>query len=292
MLEIAYASHFLSVQNDLGEDPLWHPNEKRLYWVDIEVGRIHRHTLSNGTIETFTIGTSVGAFGFRQKGGLILATGKGFALWNEQDQKIQILTDPVAGKPGVRLNDGKVDDAGRFWAGSHDPQGQGALYRLDPDGTCHTMWKNVTISNGLAWSLDKNTFYYTDSGDYAIYTFNHDPQSGVITNRQVFLQLPQDHSQGVPDGLTIDVEGCIWSARWDGGKVVRYSPSGEALLEIILPVSRVTSVTFGGPRLNELFITTASTGLNPQQRKKEPLAGDIFVYKTNTRGLKTPYFSA
>ncbi len=291
-MEQVQATHLLSIHNDLGEGPLWHPIEKRLYWVDIEVGHLHRYNPASGIHKLFEFDTSIGAFGFRQNNGLILATGKGFASWLPGQSDLQILADPIGGKPGVRLNDGKVDSIGRFWAGSHDPSGHGALYRLDPDGSCHTLLNDVTISNGLGWSLDDRVLYYTDSGDYAIYTFDFDPVTGALINRNVFLQLPKDHREGVPDGLTIDSEGYIWSARWDAGKVVRHSPEGTAVLEIHLPVSKVTSVTFGGDDLRDLFITTASTSLSPSQRIKQPLAGDLFVYRSRVSGLPTPFFGA
>ncbi len=290
-MESVQASHYLSAQNELGESPLWHPVEKKLYWVDIEVGKVFRYSPATGTQESFTVGTSVGALAFRSNGGLVLATGKGFAFWDSSNQSLKILADPIAGKQDVRLNDGKVDPSGRFWAGSLDLKGEGTLYRLDPDCNCHTILNHITISNGLAWSLDNTRLYYTDSGDYAIYTFDFDLPKGTIQNRQTFIQLPTDNSEGVPDGLTIDAEGCIWSARWDGAKVVRYSPAGEAILEVNLPVSRVTACTFGGENLDELFITTAAIGLTAEQKAQQPYAGDIFVYKTNTKGLEAPFFA-
>jgi len=290
-MENVQASHYLSVQSELGEGPLWHPVEKRLYWVDIEVGKIFRYSPATETQESFTVGTSVGALGFRSNGGLVLATGKGFAFWDSFNQSLKILADPIAGKQDIRLNDGKVGPSGHFWAGSLDLKGEGAFYRLDPDCNCHTILKHITISNGLAWSPDNTRLYYTDSGDHTIYTFDFDFLKRTIQNQQIFIQLPTDNSEGVPDGLTIDAEGCIWSARWDGAKVVRYSPIGEAILEVNLPVSRVTACTFGGENLDDLFITTAAMGLTAEQRARQPYAGDIFVYKTNTKGLETPFFA-
>ena len=285
------ADHLLSVQNLLGEGPLWHPYEKQYYWVDIECGEILTYAPSTSSIQTQSIGTSVGALGFRYSGGLILACGKGFASWDWQSQKLNVISDPIGDQPGVRLNDGRVDASGRFWAGGLDRKGQTSLYRLDPDHSCHTMLTNIKTSNGLAWSLDQKIFYYTDTGDYSIYRFDFDPEMGTINNRKIFVRLPADRSNGVPDGLTIDSEGFIWSAHWDGGKVTRYDPAGQPVHEVILPVSRVTSCTFGGDDLQDLFITTASTGLSQEQKLKEPLAGDVFIYRTGTKGLPANYFA-
>lgn len=284
------AEHFLTTHCDLGEGPLWHVGEQCLYWVDIEVGHIHRYFASTASHERLTLGVSIGSFGFRAGGGLILATGKGFALWDVKDREIQFLNNPLEGSVNVRMNDGKVDASGRFWAGSMDRKGNGALYCYHADSTCLTVLKNIKISNGLAWSLDESIFYYTDSGDHAIYQFDFEKTAGEISNRRVFLQLPKDNRLGVPDGLTIDREGFIWSARWDGGKVVRYNPEGEPVLEVLLPVSRVTSVTFGGKDMKDLFITTASNGLAPGLLAEQPLAGDVFVYRSEVSGLAPSFF--
>jgi sugar lactone lactonase YvrE len=285
------ADHLLHVQNLLGEGPLWHPSERQYYWVDIERGDILTYSPSTLRMETHSIGTSVGALGFRDSGGLILACGLGFATWDSLAKKLHVIYDPIGDQPGVRLNDGRVDASGRFWAGGLDRKGQTGLFRLDPDLRCHTMLTNIKTSNGLAWSLDQKIFYYTDTGDYSIYKFDFDPVNGTIKNRKVFVQLPADRSKGVPDGLTIDSEGFIWSAHWDGGKITRYDPSGKPVLEVILPVSRVTSCTFGGDDLQDIFITTASTGLSKAQELNEPLAGDVFIFRTGIKGLPASYFT-
>ncbi len=290
MLKV-HAQHLLPVQNLLGEGPLWHPLEQKYYWVDIERGRIYSFEPNTGKVQYDAIDTTVGALGFRSSGGLILACGKGFAAFDLETKDLQVILDPIGKIPDVRLNDGKVDPAGRFWAGSLDRSGNGALYRLDADHTCHTMLHNIQVSNGLAWTADQQTFYYTDTGDLSIYKFDFEPQSAQISNRRIYVQLPADRSNGSPDGLTIDAEGFIWSAHWDGGKVTRYNPDGQPVLEVLLPVSRVTSCTFGGPDLQELFITTASTGLTDAQKGQQPLAGDVFVYHTAVKGVLTPFFA-
>ncbi|MCJ7695135.1 MAG: SMP-30/gluconolactonase/LRE family protein [Anaerolineaceae bacterium] len=285
------ATHYLHTSNVLGEGPIWHPIENAYYWVDIENCQVCRFYLESEKIEVKTLGTSVGALAFRESGGLLLATGKGLGFWSFDDPTLRIIANPVNNQPGVRLNDGKVDSLGRFWVGSLDQGGNAALYRLDPDHTCTTILINLKIANGLAWSLDQETFYFTDSGDHAIYTYTFNIQKGLITKRKTFAQLPADNSKGTPDGLTIDSEGCIWSAIWGGGKITRYSPTGNPILEINLPVSRVTSCTFGGKDMKDLFITTASIGLTEEEIKLQPLAGDIFTYHTEVEGIRTPFFA-
>ena len=289
-MKIVQAEHLLSIQNQLGEGPFWHPLEKRLYWVDIENGKIYRYSPSTGEVQFKSLGSSVGALGFCENGQMILACGKGFAKWCWDTENLDVIVDPIGDQPNVRLNDGRVDSMGRFWAGGLDRKGKAELYRLDRDLTCHTVLTNIKTSNGLAWSPDDKIFYYTDTSDYCIYTFDFEADTGEINNRRVFIRLPQDRSDGVPDGLTIDAEGFIWGAHWDGKKVTRYDPQGNAVLEVQLPVSRVTSCTFGGADFSDLYITTAHTGLSSEQRKEEPLAGDLFIYHSNTKGLPASFF--
>jgi len=276
----------------LGEGPLWHPIEERLYWVDIENNNLYQ---SNPELTDYTkdkFATPIGAFGFIKDGGLILATGEGFATSDGKPGTLRNLWHPFPNQPNLRMNDGKVDPAGRFWAGTLDPvHAQAALYRLDPNNSRHTLLKAIGISNGLGWSPDRKTMYYTDSLRYTIYAFDYDLSTGEIRNQRPFIQLPQDGHGIVPDGLCVDAEGCIWSAQWNGWQVVRYSPTGEILQLIELPTQLVTSCCFGGPNLDQLFITTAWTGLSPQERQAQPLAGNVFSLQTSTQGQPTNFFS-
>jgi len=287
----AKANHYLHTSNLLGESPLWHPIENAYYWVDIEKCQVCRYYPENEKLDIKSLDTSVGALAFRKSGGLLLATGKGLGFWSFDDPTLYIVADPVNKQPGTRLNDGKVDSLGRFWVGSLDQAGNAALYRFDPNYTYHKMLNRLKIANGLAWSLDQETFYFTDSGDNSIYSFTCDIHKGLISKRKTFVQLPSDHSKGTPDGLTIDSQGCIWSASWDGANVTRYDPNGSAVLEITLPVSRVTSCVFGGKGLKDLFITTASVGLSKKQIELQPLAGDIFIYHSDVEGISTSFFA-
>lgn len=282
--------HALAVQNDLGEGPQWNPDEGMLYWVDIMAGRFHRWNPTTGYHEVFEVGLPVGALVFRARGGLALATRDGFAFWDFEMRTPQFIADPEAGKAS-RFNDGKVDRQGRFWAGTmaDNRTPTGALYRLDPDLSVHTMVTGVTTSNGIGWSPDNKTMYYTDSPTRTIFAFDFDPATGAIAKRRTFAATPG--SADVPDGLTVDSEGFVWSARWDGWRVVRYDPDGKVEREVRVPAQRVTSCMFGGANLDELYITSARTGLSAAQLKDQPLAGDLFRLKAGVKGLPEPKFA-
>lgn len=280
--------HVLSINNILGEGPLWHPEEQSLYWVDIQDHCFYRLKPATGQFDRFAAGLPVGALAFRAAGGLALATKNGFAFWRAGGQPLTFIVDPEADKPESRFNDGAVDRQGRFWAGT---MGQGAtscLYRLDPDLSLHIMETGIAISNGIGWSPDNKTMYYTDTPKKVIYAYNFDPASGAIENRRNFVHTPDE--PGAPDGLTVDSEGFIWSARWDGWKITRYDPAGRVEREVRVPVQRPTSCVFGGAGLDELYITSASTGLSEQEKAAQPLAGDIFRLRTEVKGLPEPKF--
>jgi len=273
----------------LGEGPLWHPEEYLLYGVDILEGSLFRFSPENTHVERFQLGYPVGCLGLRKSGGFVLAGKRGFQTWNIADERPRSIIHPEENRPEARFNDGRVDILGRFWAGTMTEQGlENSLYRLDPDGQVHQMEFGVGISNGIGWSPDCTTMFYTDSARREIYAYDYDREQGSISNRRLFASTRED--QGVPDGLVVDKDGCIWSARWDGWKVVRYDPDGGVMMEIKLPVQRPTSCTFGGVKMNILFITSAATGLTRSERERQPLAGDLFWVETDTRGMPENLF--
>ncbi len=285
------AELLFKTNNILGEGPQWHPDESCLYWVDIEAQRLYH---SDGALKSFTytrFDTPIGALGFRKAGGFILATGQGFQTWD--GKQLDIIWNPLPSRPAVRMNDGKVDPAGRFWAGSIDTdQHQAELYRLDPDGNQHTLLKDLEIANGLDWSPDRKTMYFTDSGQYTIFAFDYDIETGAINKPRSFLQLPKTSVGIVPDGLCVDAEGYIWSAHWNGWSVFRYNPNGVPVLRVKVPAQRVTSCCLGGSNGDLLFITTARTGLTPAVLENQPQAGNVFVVQTQTTGQETHFFNA
>jgi len=261
-----------------------------LYWVDIESDCYYRYDPATGELERVDVGLPVGVLAFREKGGLVMATRDGFAMWDPDAQALTPIADPEAGKTHARFNDGGVDPAGRFWAGTltEDGQATSSLYRLDPDGSVHAWETGVMVSNGIGWSPDRRTMYYTDSPRYTIYAYDFDVPSGSVTNRRVFVTVPK--TDGQPDGLTVDSQGFIWSAHWDGYRVTRYDPQGKIERVVQLPVARVTSCVFGGPALSDLYITSAWSRLTDEQRAGQPLAGDLFLLQTEITGRLEPKF--
>jgi L-arabinonolactonase len=284
-IHVAYSANDI-----LGEGPVWVPEEQVLYWVDIQGPALQRWHAGSGGYRRWALPSEIGCFALRQSGGVLVALRTGFALLDLETEKLTPLLNPEADRPYTRFNDGKCDRRGRFWAGTMDeeaPNTRAALYRLDPAGDCQPMQAGVGISNGLGWSPDNRIMYYTDSIKHQIYAYDFDLESGTIRNRRVFAETPEGY---VPDGLTVDVDGYIWSAKWDGWKVVRYAPDGSVDLEIPLPVQRPTSCVFGGPELKQLYITSARVDLTTEELAKQPQAGSVFVLETSTQGLPEPRF--
>lgn len=283
--------HVVSSQCKLGEGPVWHPVEQVLYWLDIYQGRLHRYNPEAGSHEVTDLGLVTSAMGVRAGGGFVMATKKGFALWDADKRQFQFLGMPEPDETeDMRFNDGKTDRQGRFWAGKMSSGPVNSLFRLDAGFSAHRMESGITISNGLGWSPDNRTFYFTDSEIKTIYAYDFDAESGAISNRRIFARVPREGKEGFPDGLAIDEEGCIWSARWGGWKVVRYTPDGAIEREIPMPVEFPTSCAFGGPGLKDLYITSAWVEVPPERRAAQPMAGDVFRLKTDVKGLAEPFF--
>jgi len=284
------AVHVFPSQNILGEGPLWNAKEQAVYWVDIEGKKIQRYMPATEYYEAFDVPIRVGMIAFRQKGGLVCGTENGFYFWEIGAKEMEFITHPEKGKQEARFNDGKVDRRGRLWAGTMTAKGaSSALYRLDPDLKIRKMLTKITISNGIGWSPDTKTMYYADSNRFVINAFDFDDQSGTISNQRPFLQLDGDN--GVPDGLTVDSEGHVWCAIYDGWKVMRYAPTGEVTAQIRMPVSKPSSCIFGGENFDELYITTIADGLTTEEKENEPMAGDLFMVKTDTKGIPESFFA-
>jgi len=291
----------------LGEGPLWHPDEKRLYWLDCIRPAIHRLDPATGKHAMWALPSPIGSIAPRSRGGLIAAMGVGiFFLRFEkkiaaddrkdlsskdeedggEEVKAELVKEVIAGLK-VRLNDGKCDRFGRFWFGSvasdfSNPDG--TLYRLDPDGTLTEVEHHVKVSNGLGWSLDNKLMYYTDSLRNEIYCYDYDAATGNATNRRTFARIPE--SEGVPDGLTVDSEGFIWSAQWNGDRITRYFPDGKVERQITLPAHRPTSCMFGGENLDTLYVTSASRDVGEAESLVGEYQGALFAIKVQgVRGL-------
>lgn len=273
-MSIVTADVVLSAAALLGEGPVWDPRSSTLRWVDIDRGEVHRFDPASGADTFFEVGTVA----VRAAGGLVLATASGLHTCLDNGghltQLHKIDTDP----PGGRCNDGKADPWGRFWAGTmlEGTDKAGALYRLDPDHSLHTVVTGVGVSNGLGWSPDGATMYYVDTLTGGVDAFDHDSSSGAITNRRRLF----DVDRGWPDGLTVDIDGCLWVALWDGWGVRRYAPDGRLLTTVEVPAQRVTSCAFGG---DTLYITTARRGIS--DFTDQPAAGALFACEPGVTGL-------
>lgn len=275
----------------LGEAPFWCPDEKVVYWVDIEGMSVLRIDPKSGKRKRFPQKHNFGCIVKRVGGGFIAATNAGLMLLDKDLGDPHIMADPEADIPNTRFNDGKCDRQGRFWAGSTDineVDPSGALYRVNGSGDVKEMQSGLIISNGLGWSPDDKTMYFTDSGRSAIYAYDFDPDSGDIENRQVFAEV--NEADGMPDGLCVDAEGFIWSAHWGGWRITRYDPDGRIDKIIGMPAPQVTSVAFGGENLDQIFVTTARLELTEEQLKEAPLSGGLFQLDAGIKGLvEVPY---
>jgi sugar lactone lactonase YvrE len=267
-----------------GEGPVWDPEASTLYWVDLLQGKFYRASAHTGTQSEFAVGQPLGVLALREKGGLVMALRDGFAFWDAQTRALTFLHDPEAHLPSNRFNDGAVDPAGRFLAGTMAYEGDqavGNLYVLDYDRRVRRLEAALFVTNGMDWSPDGRTFYLTDTGRHLIYAYDYDPEKGILTNRRVHIRF---NSQEFPDGMRVDAEGGCWVALWGGGLIRRFDWRGQKVADIPLPVSHPTSCCFGGDKRDELFITTSQLPLPEAERKAQPLAGCVLHVQTDVQG--------
>lgn len=273
----------LDAHAEVGEGPTWDARRQRLWWVDIPQGAIHMFDPFSGTDHVSYAGQPVGAAVVRQLGGLLLAVRDGFAVF--QHGQVEIVAEVEAEHVENRMNDGKVGPDGTFWAGTmalDSAPGAGALYRLHADHRVDTVLRGLTIPNGIDWSPDGQTMYFIDSGQGSVTAFSYDQQNGAISDPTTLLTIPAE--EGLPDGMTVDAAGYLWVAVWGGAVVRRYAPDGTLAASVTLPISQVTSCAFGGPNLQDLYITTASAGLSLAQRAEQPQAGALFRVRPGVVG--------
>lgn len=284
----------LDAKAELGEGPLWDERNQQLYWVDILGSQLHRYTPATQTDEIFSVGQHVGTVVLRESGGVMVAVRDGFARFDLDTETLDIVANPEKDIEGNRFNDGKADPAGRFWAGTMAYEQSlyaGSLYCLDVDGTVSKKERDVTISNGIVWTADHKTMYYIDTTPRVITAFDYDKATGNITNGRIVIKVPDN--MGSPDGMAIDSEGQLWVAHWGYSAVVCWCPkTGEKISEISVPASQVTACAFGGDDFKTLYITTANHNLSEEQLRQQPLAGGLFVAKTDVAGLPTYRYGA
>ena len=280
--------------NILGEGVQWDELTQTLWWTDIQARRLYRYRPANGALKQYPTPYRLCSFGFvARRAELIAAFDRGIALYDPTSTDSKPLQAPCELAAEVRFNDGKVDRQGRFWSGTMveagDPtlKAAGNLYSLDAEYRLRLHESGIGIANGLCWSPDAERMYFADSSRRTIYCYDFDPESGTMHNREV---LAVTASGSAPDGAETDCDGCLWSAHWGAGKVVRYTPAGETDTILELPVTQPTCVTFGGADLDLLFVTSAREGLAEADLREQPEAGNVFVYRVGVSGLPVSRF--
>jgi sugar lactone lactonase YvrE len=272
----------------LGEGPYWVPEDDCLLWVDIEGARLHRTYFPSRETVTDSPGPVSAAFP-AVGGGILIAGGAALTLLFPAERGGQWVARTIADVPardGIRFNDAGVDPAGRVWVGSMhmgEAAPLGELYRLDAGGRLNAVVKNVTVSNGLGWSPDGSRMYYADTPLGRVDVFDYDPATGEAFARRAFADLSE--AEGVPDGLTVDADGCVWVAMWGGSALRRFTAEGQPDAVLPVPVSQPTSCAFGGPGLADLYITSARVGLTDDQLAAQPLAGRLLHVRPGPVGL-------
>lgn len=286
-VDVADAEHCV-----LGESALWDHGRGLLWWVDGIGQAIHRLEPATGEKQSWKLEEEVGAIGLRAKGGLIVGTRSGIGFFDPQSGRLSPSSRPEADRPGFRFNDGKVCRAGRFWTGTvqadkYTPRGR--VWRIDADASAHKMLEGVTCQNATSFSPDNRLMYFTDSFTCRIEVFDYDDAEGTLHNRRLFAEVPL--GRGVCDGATVDADGGFWSANIDGWCVTRYDPRGGIDRVINLPVRRPTSLCFGGPDLDILYITTATRRMSEKELAQQPLAGCVLAVRPGVKGLPEPQFA-
>lgn len=277
-------TNLVAARARLGECPVWDEVNNLLYWVDIYNHRVHSYNPVTKSDSFYDVGDAVGSLALTSDRYLLLALRHQIALLDPDSGAVTSLYQLPNEAADTRFNDGKCDPQGRFWVGTvSDRLGAASLYCFDTSGKLQLKETNLTISNGLGWSPDGKTFYLTDSRTKTIYAYNFDGESGEISDRRPFADLSDAKSE--PDGLAVDVEGCLWSAQWDGWCIIRFDPDGKEMERIPVPVPRPTCCIFGGEDLQDLYLTSASVGLSQKEIQESLFSGDLFAYRAPVAGL-------
>ncbi|MDQ2803440.1 MAG: SMP-30/gluconolactonase/LRE family protein [Pseudomonadota bacterium] len=279
----------------LGEGPLWDVESQRLYWIDSFGQRVFRCAPNGSEVEAWNVPAKIGSLALRKGGeAAIVALQNGLHNLDFRTGGCALLCDPEADIPGTRLNDGKVDQRGRFFVGSMDMEEagpNGGLYRLDPDLRLHRMEGDIICSNGPCWSPDGRRFYFTDTWSEEISVYDYDVETGMPTSKRTFTSFKGNG--GAPDGATVDSDGCVWSAAVYAGEIRRFRPDGSLDRTISMPVLKVTSVNFGGPNLDVLFVTSMAKPPLPRFPEDGPLGGSLFaIHGLGVRGMPEPRFGS
>jgi sugar lactone lactonase YvrE len=262
----------------VGENPLWSATERKILWTDITAGFLLRYDPEDGTHERVYTGRPIGGFTIQQDGSLLLFKDRGtITLWNSPDE-ITVVSE-IPAERELRFNDVIADPIGRVFCGTYTEGRKGRLYRLDTDGTLTMILDGIGCSNGMAFTPDRSGFFYTDSFAHNIYQFDFDEDTGELRHQTVFHSVPESH--GFPDGCTVDSEGHLWFALWGGAAIVRLDPKGRVVATIPMPANNITSLTFGGEDLKDIYVTSEG-GLT--RTDGDPLAGALFRIKSRISG--------
>ena len=283
-------SSIANTHDILGETPVWSPREQALYWVDVRRPAVHRCDSATGAIRTWSMPELVGCLAMCANGDLLVGLRSSIRRFNTATENLAIVAAPESGNPQMRLNDGRCDRRGRFWAGSMNDvtRGpEGTLYRLESSGACVPVIGKIFIPNSLAWSPDNRTMYFAGPDRRTLFAYDFEPASGAMSNRRPFAEYA---APAFPDGATVDADGCLWCAAYDGWRITRFAPDGRIDRIVEVPVQCPTAVTFGGPDMRTLFVTTARQRIAEDALAKQPLAGAVLALDVGVAGLAEPLF--
>lgn len=268
------------IKSEVGECPLWNSFDKKLYWIDILSGVVYRYNPKDGKVEEAYRGDVIGGYTIQEDGSLLFFMEEGsIKLW--KNNKLVTIVEKVPELKGTRFNDVIADPAGRVFCGTMpDKKGEAYLYRLDLDGRLTLILDGLGLSNGMGFTPDKKQMYFTDSKKGEIYIFDYDKENGSLSNKRLFHKVVEENIQ--PDGLTVDAEGYVWSAQWNGQCIKRFTPDGREDLNIFFPVKKITCMTFAGSNYQSLYITSA---MESKTQRKEKKAGSLFRLDLEIKGL-------
>jgi len=282
----------LDVRASVGEGPVWDNRTNTLVWVDIMNNSVHVFDPASGQDRAVDVGQPVGAAGLREEGGLVLALRDGFALLDADLGDLHWVAKVEEDSPTNRMNDGKCDAAGRFWAGTMAfavTPGVASLYCLDSNYRVTRVLGDITLSNGLDWTPDNRRMYYIDSAAQRVDAFEFDLEHGTLGERRTVVDVPPE--LGLPDGMTVDADGGLWVAIHGSGTIRRYTPDGRLNRIVRVPARQVTCCAFGGADFEDLYITSMTYGLSPEALRDQPLAGALFRVRPGVRGRPSYRFA-
>lgn len=280
-------------KSELGEGAMWNYKTGELMWVNIKGKILNFYNPRTGNNKEMFTGQMIGTVVPAESGAVLVALQNGIYSFNPETGSKKLLVNPEDHLETNRFNDGKCDPSGRFWAGTMSTVGDnnvGTLYRFDADSTIHKMVENVSISNGIVWSLDKTKMYYIDTPTLKVMGYDYNNETGEISNAKVAVEIPSE--MGYPDGMTIDAEGNVWVALWGGFAVGCWNPeTGKLIRTIKVPAKNVTSCAFGDDDLGSLYITTAREGNSKEELEKYPYSGGVFKARPGVNGVEAFFFN-